>query len=192
MVRAFGRWGQQAVAGAATAESLPPAPRAALFLQAARKAQSSAGEVPNTGRFPAARRAMATILCVDDEAAVGVVLEHTLAKLGHTPLLAGSVPEAVAAVGRGDIDLIIADYVMPGSTGLDLLQLLAEQGHRIPVIIMTGYSSIESAVASIKSGAIDYLPKPIRPETLEIAVNQALEVIRLRRENESFRSEIRQ
>ena len=135
---------------------------------------------------------MATILCVDDEAAVGVVLEHTLAKLGHTPVLAGSVASALAAVGRGDIDLIIADYVMPGSTGLDLLQLLAEQGHRIPVIIMTGYSSIESAVTSIKSGAIDYLTKPVRPETLEIAVNQALEVIRLRRENESFRSEIRQ
>jgi DNA-binding NtrC family response regulator len=106
-------------------------------------------------------------------------------------VLAGSVASALAAVGRGDIDLIIADYVMPGSTGLDLLKLLAEQGHRIPVIIMTGYSSIESAVTSIKSGAIDYITKPVRPETLEIAVNQALEVIRLRRENESFRTEIR-
>jgi two-component system response regulator HydG len=134
---------------------------------------------------------MATILCVDDEAAVGVVLDHTLAKLGHSPVLAGSVAEAMAAVARGDIDLIVADYVMPGSTGLDLLQLLAERGHRIPVIIMTGYSSIESAVTSIKTGAIDYLMKPVRPETLEIAVNQALELIRLRRENESFRTEIR-
>ena len=134
---------------------------------------------------------MATVLCVDDEAAVGVVLEHTLTRLGHTPVLAASAAEAMAAVGRSDIDLIIADYVMPGSTGLDLLKLLAEQGHRIPVIIMTGYSSIESAVTSIKSGAIDYLTKPVRPETLEIAVNQALEVIRLRRENESFRTEIR-
>jgi len=134
---------------------------------------------------------MATVLCVDDEAAVGVVLEHTLTRLGHAPVLAASAAEAMAAVGRSDIDLIIADYVMPGSTGLDLLKLLAEQGHRIPVIIMTGYSSIESAVTSIKSGAIDYLTKPVRPETLEIAVNQALEVIRLRRENESFRTEIR-
>jgi DNA-binding NtrC family response regulator len=134
---------------------------------------------------------MATVLCVDDEAAVGVVLEHTLTRLGHTPVLAASAAEALAAVGRSDIDLIIADYVMPGSTGLDLLKLLAEQGHRIPVIIMTGYSSIESAVTSIKSGAIDYITKPVRPETLEIAVNQALEVIRLRRENESFRTEIR-
>ena len=134
---------------------------------------------------------MATVLCVDDEAAVGVVLEHTLTRLGHTPVLAASAAEAMAAVGRSDIDLIIADYVMPGSTGLDLLKLLSEQGHRIPVIIMTGYSSIESAVTSIKSGAIDYLTKPVRPETLEIAVNQALEVIRLRRENESFRTEIR-
>ena len=74
---------------------------------------------------------MATVLCVDDEAAVGVVLEHTLTRLGHTPVLAASVAEAMAAVGRSDIDLIIADYVMPGSTGLDLLKLLAEQGHRI-------------------------------------------------------------
>ena len=135
---------------------------------------------------------MATILCVDDEPAVGMVLEHTLAALGHTPVLARSVAEAVAAVTRGNIDLVVADYVMPGSTGLDLLQLLVDQGYRIPVIIMTGYSSIESAVTAIKSGAIDYLTKPVRPETLEIAVNQALEVIRLRRENESFRTEIRQ
>jgi DNA-binding NtrC family response regulator len=55
---------------------------------------------------------------------------------------------------------------------------------------MTGYSSIEHAVISIKTGAIDYLTKPIRAETLEIAVQQALEVVRLRRENETFRREI--
>ena len=55
---------------------------------------------------------------------------------------------------------------------------------------MTGYSSIEHAVMSIKSGAIDYLTKPIRAETLEIAVRQALEVVRLRRENEAFRREM--
>ena len=55
---------------------------------------------------------------------------------------------------------------------------------------MTGYSSIEHAVMSLRSGAIDYLTKPIRAETLRIAVNQALEVVRLRKENESFRQEI--
>ena len=133
---------------------------------------------------------MATILCVDDEPSVGVVLEHTLAKIGHRPLLVSGVDDALKAMTRTAVDLIIADYVMPRLDGIDLLKLMEKEGYRIPVIIMTGYSSIENAVTSIKSGAIDYLVKPIRSETLEIAVNQALEVIRLRRENESFRTEI--
>jgi DNA-binding NtrC family response regulator len=132
----------------------------------------------------------ASILCVDDEPAVGVILEHTLARAGHRPLLVASVEEALRVVGRSPIDLIIADYRMPGLTGLDLLVQLEKEGYRIPVIIMTGYSSIEHAVMSIKSGAIDYLTKPIQAETLEIAVRQALEVVRLRRENETFRREI--
>ncbi len=133
---------------------------------------------------------MATILCVDDEPATGVVLEHHLTRIGHRPLLASSVEEAVKIIARTPVDLVIADYRMPKATGLDLLGMLEKEGYRIPVIIMTGYSSIEHAVISIKSGAIDYLTKPIRPETLEIAVNQALEVVRLRRENDQFRCEI--
>jgi DNA-binding NtrC family response regulator len=133
---------------------------------------------------------MATILCVDDEPATGVVLEHHLTKIGHRPLLAASVEEALKTVARTPVDLIIADYRMPKATGLDLLGVLEKEGYQVPVIIMTGYSSIEHAVISIKSGAIDYLTKPIRPETLEIAVTQALEVMRLRRENEQFRREI--
>jgi DNA-binding NtrC family response regulator len=133
---------------------------------------------------------MATILCVDDEPATGVVLEHHLTKIGHRPLLAASVEEAIKTIARTPVDLIIADYRMPKATGLDLLGVLEKEGYQVPVIIMTGYSSIEHAVISIKSGAIDYLTKPIRPETLEIAVTQALEVMRLRRENEQFRREI--
>ncbi len=133
---------------------------------------------------------MATILCVDDEPSVGVVLEHALTKIGHQPILAGGVEEAMKAVARQPFDLIITDYRMPNATGLDLLTLLEKEGYQIPVIIMTGYSSIEHAVMSIRSGAIDYLTKPIRAETLRIAVNQALEVVRLRRENDAFRQEI--
>ncbi|HXI21760.1 MAG TPA: sigma-54 dependent transcriptional regulator, partial [Gemmatimonadales bacterium] len=133
---------------------------------------------------------MATILCVDDEPATGVVLEHHLTKIGHRPLLAASVEEALKTIARTPVDLIVADYRMPQATGLDLLGVLEREGYQVPVIIMTGYSSIEHAVISIKSGAIDYLTKPIRPETLEIAVTQALEVMRLRRENEQFRREI--
>lgn len=133
---------------------------------------------------------MATILCVDDEPSVGVVLEHTLTKIGHRPLLVSSVDDAMQAVARIPVDLVIADYVMPKRSGLDLLKTLQKEGIKLPVIIMTGYSSIENAVTSMRSGAIDYLTKPIRAETLEIAVNQALEQARLSRENESLQSEI--
>jgi DNA-binding NtrC family response regulator len=132
----------------------------------------------------------ASILCIDDEPAVGVILEHTLSRAGHRPTLKSSVEEAMRVIARTPVDLIIADYRMPGLTGLDLLAQLEREGYEIPVIIMTGYSSIEHAVMSIESGAIDYLTKPIQAETLEIAVRQALEVVRLRRENETFRREI--
>lgn len=134
---------------------------------------------------------MATILCVDDEAAVRAVLEHALTTLGYRPLLVGTVDEALRTVARVPVDLIIADYRLPEATGLDLIATLTEEGYTVPVIIMTGFSSIEHAVLSIRSGAIDYLTKPIRAETLEIAVQQALEVARLRRENDEFRQEIR-
>jgi DNA-binding NtrC family response regulator len=134
---------------------------------------------------------MATILCVDDEAAVSAVLEHALNTMGHTPIVVSSVDDALNTVAGGGIDLIISDYIMPGQTGLDLIRLLERDGHRVPVIIMTGFSSIENAVASIKTGAIDYLTKPVMADTLEVALRQALEMIRLRRENESIRTELR-
>lgn len=134
---------------------------------------------------------MATILCVDDEAAVSAVLEHALTTMGHSPIVVSSVDDALATVAGGGIDLIISDYIMPGQTGLDLIRFLERDGHRVPVIIMTGFSSIENAVASIKTGAVDYLTKPFQIDTLDVALRQALEMIRLRRENESIRTELR-
>jgi len=133
---------------------------------------------------------MATILCVDDEPSVGVVLEAALIKLGHSPVLVSSVDEAIQAVARQHFDLIVTDYRMPNATGLDLLAALEKDGIQTPVIMMTGYSSVENAVMSLRSGAIDYLTKPVRQETLRIAVTQALEVTRLKRENETYRQEL--
>jgi DNA-binding NtrC family response regulator len=134
---------------------------------------------------------MSTILCIDDEPAVGASLEDALTRLGHRPLVAASVVEGMAAVTTELPDLIISDYRMPEATGLDLLDQLRERGHDIPVIIMTGFASIEQAVMTIRHGAVDYLTKPLRAEALRIAVTNALEVARLRRENEDFRREIR-
>ncbi len=133
---------------------------------------------------------MATILYVDDEPAIGLILEDTLERAGHTAIGAHSVPQALQALTRGGVDLIISDYRMPGLTGLEFLQLLQQEGYDVPLIMLTGYATIEHAVASIKAGALDYITKPVRPEQLELAVNQALEFVRLRRENEALRREV--
>ena len=135
---------------------------------------------------------MATILHVDDEPSVGLMLEDTLERAGHTPIGVRSVPEALRALERGGIDLIISDYRMPGISGLEFIQLLAREGYDVPLIMLTGFASIEHAVASIKAGAIDYITKPVRPQQLELAVDQALEYVRLRRENETLRKEVMQ
>lgn len=133
---------------------------------------------------------MALILYVDDEPSIGLILHDTLERAGHEPVGARSVAEALGVLARGGVDLIVSDYRMPGVTGLEFLSLLADEGYDVPLIMLTGYGSIEHAVASIKAGAIDYITKPIRPQQLEVAVEHALEFVRLRRENESLRREV--
>lgn len=133
---------------------------------------------------------MATILYVDDEPSVGSVIEDTLERAGHKPVGARSVPEAMDILARGGIDLIVSDYRMPGVTGLEFLGILSREGIDVPVIMLTGFGSIEHAVASLKAGAVDYITKPIRPQQFELAIDQALELVRLRRENDSLRREV--
>src|SRR5690242_3022600 len=133
---------------------------------------------------------MATILCVDDDESISLLLAETLKQAGHEPLSAANVPDALTILARGNVDLIISDYRMPGNTGLDLLAHLERDGIDTPVIMMTGYASIEHAVASIKAGAVDYITKPVRAAQLELAVDQALELVRLRRENAALKREI--
>jgi DNA-binding NtrC family response regulator len=133
---------------------------------------------------------MANILCVDDESSIGMILEDTLTRVGHRAVIARNVGEVMQLLSREGVDLIISDYKMPGLTGLEFLELLQREGFDIPLIMVTGYGSIEHAVAAIKAGAIDYITKPIRSQQLVLAVEQALEFVRLRRENEALRREV--
>jgi DNA-binding NtrC family response regulator len=131
-----------------------------------------------------------SILCVDDEPSVSMIVEHTLREAGHETVGARNVPEALQKLALGGVELIISDYKMPGLSGLEFLELLTSEGFDIPLIMLTGYASIEHAVASIKAGAVDYITKPVRPEQLRLAVEQALELVRLRKENATLRREM--
>jgi DNA-binding NtrC family response regulator len=135
---------------------------------------------------------MATILSVADEPFIGTQLGPLIEQAGHHALTTRSVHEALTLVTRERVDLILADYQIPGRTGLDLLQVLKTEGHDIPLIMLTGYASIEQAVTAVQAGAVSYLPKPVDFQRLEIAIDYALAVTQLRRENASLRDELQQ
>jgi DNA-binding NtrC family response regulator len=133
---------------------------------------------------------MSTILCITDEPAVGVVLEDALARIGHQVVIVSGLAEAIRAIRLQPIELILADDPTADPTTPDILDLVRQEEIDLPVIIMTGYASVENAVLAMRKGASDYITKPLRFEALRIAVTNALEVNRLRRENESIRREI--
>jgi DNA-binding NtrC family response regulator len=133
---------------------------------------------------------MARILCVDDEAGALEVLKETLRQAGHDPVGVRNVDAAMAVLARGEVDLILSDYRMPGTSGLEFLQQIQESGLDVPLVMITGHASVNHAVTAMKAGAIDYLTKPIRAGQLELVVQQALELVRLRRQNQALRSEV--
>ncbi len=135
---------------------------------------------------------MARILCVDDEASALLILEDALEKGGHDTVGVRNVDAAMKVLERDPVDLIVSDYKMPDLTGLEFLEILAARAYEIPLIMVTGFGSIEHAVESIKAGAVDYITKPVRAQELGLAVEQALEVTRLRRENAQLREEVTQ
>jgi DNA-binding NtrC family response regulator len=113
------------------------------------------------------------ILVVDDERAVCNSVEKILTRKGHTVEKALSVAEAQAAItATPGFDLVIADLMMPQSSGLDLVRFVRERCPGVPVLIMTGYASIASAIEATKAGAAGYVPKPFTPDELEIAIER--------------------
>ncbi len=108
---------------------------------------------------------MATILYLDDEPAIGLILEDTLERAGHVAIGSRTVPEALQVLAKGKVDLIISDYRMPGLSGLEFLELLRKEGYDIPLIMLTGYATIEHAVESIKPARSTTSPSRCAPSS---------------------------
>jgi len=128
---------------------------------------------------------MPTILHVD-ESSVGLLLEATLNRAGHRVLSADSAVETLQLLSREFVDLIVFDDRIPGLTWLEFLALLQREQRNVPVIVLTDRPSIEHAVTAIKAGAIDYIPKPVHPQQLELAVEKALDSSRVQRPHETL------
>ena len=120
------------------------------------------------------------ILVVDDSAETREVLERNLRAHGYIVLTATNVAEAVEILAESNIHLVVTDLRMPGASGLDLVRHVSSNFRNTEIIMITGYASIQGAVDAVKTGAVEYLPKPFTDDELASAVERALERLRLR------------
>ncbi len=133
---------------------------------------------------------MARILCVDDEPAVLTSLQKVLEWAGHTVVAAPNAGAALHLLGQERFDLVMSDYQMPGIDGLEFLRMLRAERDDTPVIMLTGYASIDHAMEAIRAGANDYLVKPYDPANLSHRIGQVLALAQARRELEELRAAI--
>jgi len=138
--------------------------------------------------------AVVNVLIVDDEEAARYGVRRALASLGYEIAEAGSVSEARAQFEQRAPDLLLLDVNLPGQSGLEFLRELhggeGAQKDAPLVILITAHGSERMAVEAIKTGAYDYLSKPFEVEDLRLVVKNAVETIRLRRENRTLRERI--
>lgn len=112
---------------------------------------------------------------VDDDRAFRTALGRLLSAAGYEPRLYGSAPEYLAADHRERPACLLLDLRMPGATGLDLQRSLVEREDAHPVIFLSGHGDIPSTVRAMRDGALDFLTKPVKTQTLLEAVTRALE-----------------
>lgn len=128
------------------------------------------------------------ILVVDDDRGVRAALRVNLTKAGYAIDEAESAEEALSRLESSRADLVLSDVRMPGLGGLGLLDTLRAREGAPPVVLMTGFGSVESAVAAMKAGAADYLIKPVARDELLVVLQRVLRARALELEVESLRA----
>jgi two-component system, NtrC family, response regulator AtoC len=131
-----------------------------------------------------------SILLVDDEVRLGEVVAAALQARDFDTLLASSVSEALALVHSERVDVIVSDLRMPGKSGRELLAVIKRERPELPVIIMTAYASVRSAVDIVKEGAFDYIAKPFEIDDMVTTIDRALKLTNAIVENQRLRGEI--
>ncbi len=117
---------------------------------------------------------MSTILIVDDERNVLAAFESLFVKHGYQVVTTGRADEASALVTAKQPDVVVMDVHTPGMSGLDALEVIKQHHPRVPVIIITGYGTMDTAIEATKRGAFDYQLKPLEPEVMLDLVERAV------------------
>jgi len=128
------------------------------------------------------------LLVVDDNVNILEVIKRNLTDEGYKVLISSSVQDAMAVLETNDIDLVITDFKMPKTSGLDMVKHIKENFKDIRIMMITGYPSIEGAVEAVKKGAEEYLVKPFTDSELAACVKRVLEKLVHRRTDRSKES----
>jgi len=131
------------------------------------------------------------VLVVDDQLEMARTLADSLTDRGYEALALSSGREAIARLEKQDVDAVVTDLRMPSIDGLEVLAAARKDGAERPVIVMTAYSAIDTAIESIRRGAYHYLTKPFKTDELVLFLARALEERRIRHEARALRSALR-
>ncbi len=147
-------------------------------------------------KVPAEQAQAIHILVVDDESSPRELLRTALSEEGFQIKTAKSGEEACQYIDKKNIDkkkfdLVLTDLKMPGLSGIHLLKKIKERSPETLVILITGFASLRSAIEAIREGAYDYLTKPFQLDELYIVVRNAVERIKLIRENNKLLDELK-
>jgi two-component system response regulator AtoC len=135
---------------------------------------------------------MTRVLVVDDERKMRRVMQMLFERMGLESYGAETADEALARARAERVDLVVTDLRMPGMDGLELLAQLRELDPDVPVIVMTAYGTVETAIEAMKRGAVDYVLKPFDIDALELIVRRTLDMRRLQSEHRFFRDQERE
>src|SRR4051794_30750481 len=131
------------------------------------------------------------ILVVDDDPGLAEVIELLLTREGYAAERAGTVRGALERVDGAEPDLVITDLKLPDGTGLDVIRHLHAERPELPLIMITSYSSLESAIGALRAGAVDYLIKPFDNDEFLHAIDRALNERRIKRENATLKRSLK-
>lgn len=132
-----------------------------------------------------------SILLIDDDDSLRRVMEFSLAEAGYAVHTAAGGEEGLRLFEKGSFDAVITDITMAGMSGMEVLKNVRRSDVHLPVIIITAYGTIESAVEAMKQGAFDYITKPFNRDELRLTLEKALRMQGLERENVELRARIR-
>ncbi|HKQ32475.1 MAG TPA: response regulator, partial [Thermodesulfobacteriota bacterium] len=132
------------------------------------------------------------VLVVDDEQLILKIISDILTKEGYEVVVANSCEKATEHLRTSHFNVVLSDIKMPVKSGIDLLGEIKRKDPNIPVILMTGFASLETAVEAVQEGAFDYLIKPLDYGKLRSVIEHAADRYELHRENTRLLSDLKE